>query len=783
MSKLDLRVLRLLFKAKGQNIAVALVVGIGLMFYIAMSSAIVNLDTTVKSYYDLSNAADLYIELPRATESDILSVSNMSGVQSAQGRIVKDARFVGEEDEKVTLRLISLPDGERPINDLYHHDSNLQLSQMDEAFLYQSFSKARNLGKNSKVEVQAQGQSFKFNVKGIVSSSEYVYLMENDQSLLPDFKNFGLLYVSESFAMRSLNTGGTYNQILVKIKPGYNQERVLKSIEKRLESKGISRIYLRKDQLSSRMVQEEINGNKKTSTAVPIFFLAIAAAIMYVMVSRMVKNDKMTIGVLKALGFSSGQIIRHYSLYALGIGFFGALIGILFGTMLSYYITLLYATESFNIPILKTTFQPWMFINPVLLSGGFSLLAGIMGAYSAVNIDPAVAMRPEEPRSGRRIWLEGTKLWNHISFTEKMVIRNVLRNKLRMLVLAVGIALTYVVILMPVFFVEAFVDMFEFQYGQMQKMDYSVTFNQFTDGSVKKNLLEYDGVKSVEEKIEFPYEVVSGHYKKSINVIGLIPDTKMYRFYDSTTNKPLNEPLSGLKMSEGLAKAMHLKVGDSVKLKPYLPGAESKIYKIDQLVLQNLGANIYLPIGQMQKDYFGEGAVNGVYVKADAQFKQVLNKGKNVSSLLSTEDMKNAYKEFMDLTNASIGMMMFFGMILGVAIVYNTVVMMMNERSVEIASMRVLGVKNSEVFSIFIREILLMSFLGILLGIPLGKYSLASMSNLFTTDLYAFKAEVSLDQYLLALVITLVTIGLSLGLSYEKIRKADFIDALKSRVS
>jgi putative ABC transport system permease protein len=783
MSKLNKRVLRMLVQSKGQNIAVALVIGIGLMFYIAMSSAIVNLDTTVNAYYNMTNAADLYVDIPKINSSEIKNLEGLAGVEYAEGRIVKDVRFIGDENEKVTLRMISIPSTKKAINALYHHDASSNLSGNNEAFLFRSFSEARNIGKGESLKIQTQGQNYQFDIKGIVSSSEFIYLMESDQSLLPDFKNFGVLYVTEEFALKSLNTAGTYNQVLVKIKPNYSGEAVKKAIEKRLESKGVQRVFLRKDQLSSRMVQEEINGNKKTTTVVPIFFLGIAATIMYVMVSRMVKNDKMTIGILKAMGFDNKKIIGHYCLYAVGIGIFGAIIGVVCGSLVSVYVTILYSTETFNIPILKTIFNPWTFVSALLLSVGFSVAAGGIGAYGVVQIDPAVAMRPEEPKSGKRIWLEQTFLWKHISFTEKMVIRNVLRNKLRMLMLSVGIAMTYVVIIMPVFFVDAFVDMFEFQYGQMQKMDYNVVFTKFVDESIVKNLKEYPSVKSTEGKIEFPFEAANGHYVKTINVIGLKKDTQMIAFYDAQTKQPLKGGVDGLIINDGLAKLLHVKVGDELTLRPFIPDKDSHHYKVGKIVIQNLGANIYMPLEILQKDYFDPSAVNGVYVKGGNDLKQVLSKGKNIATLLSVSDMKNAYKEFMDLTNTSIGMMMFFGVILGVAIVYNTVVLMMNERSIEIASMRVLGVTHNEIFSIFVREIFIMSVLGIIMGIPLGKYSLQAMSGLFTTELYSFEANVLLSHYITAIVVTIFTIVLSLFLSYEKILKSNFIEALKSRVT
>ncbi len=783
MSNLTKRMLRLLWAAKGQNIAIALVIGIGLMFYIAMSSAIENLDATVNAYDQATNSADLYVALPRATVSDVNRLKGVAGVAFAQGRVVKDVRYIGAPDEKVSLRVISIPQTERPIHDLYHHDLGKTLTTDGEAFLIESFSKARGIAAGQKIKIQSLGQDDTLTVKGIVSSSEYVYLMENEQAMLPDFKHFGVLYVTENYALSALGTGGAYNQILIKIKAGYQEETVLKAVEKHLKNKGVSKIYLKKDQLSHRMVQEEISGNRKSGTAVPLFFLSVAAVILYVMVSRLVKNDRMSIGILKALGFDNRRIIQHYCLYTLVIGLVGAGIGISLGTLLAYYITVLYATESFNLPVLVTKFQMGMFVRAILLSGGFSLVAGVVGAYETVRIDPSVAMRPQAPKTGKRIWLEGTRLWKALSFTEKMVMRNLLRHKWRMVMLGIGVALTYMVVMMPSFFMDAFVDMFEFQYGQMQVMDYNIGFSKPLEAGVVGAFKELEAVRQVEGRLESVFELRNGHYKKAISVIGLRQKTQMFRFYEAGTKRRVWLEPNSVFMSEGLAKTLHIKRGDWVSVKSYLPNKDEKRYQVTAIIQQSLGANVYMPVDRLQKDFFEKGLINGVYVKGRDDLKRTLVTSKEIEVVQSVSDMKNTYKAFMEMTNTSIGMMLVFGIILGVAIVYNAVMMMMGERAVEIASMRVLGMYKGEIFSIFIREILAMSLMGVLLGMPLGKMALKGISSVYMTELYAFNGEVLLKHYVSALVYTLLAVGISLLLSYRKISRADFMEALKNRVT
>lgn len=796
MGVLNRRLLRMIMSSKGQNLAIAMVVALGLMLYVAMSSAITNLDDAVQEYFAMTNAADIYVEIPAISASEVGSLLTVSGVESAQGRIVRDVNFLSdlEEDanQKITLRVISIPQDTEDaksgmIHSLYFQTKTQTLASDDEVFLIESFARARDIAVGDDIEIQYAGEDHVLKVKGIVSSSEYIYLMQNDQSLLPDFKNFGILYVRESFAMRSIASNGQYNQVLLKVKDSFagDHESVRKAVEKKLEHLGAQRVYLREDQVSSRMVQEEIRGNKQTMSVVPVIFLGTAAAIMFVMIGRFVRNDKVTIGVLKAMGYNNRKIMTHYSLFAVSIGITGAVIGVVLGALMSVYVTTLYATESFNVPILVFKFHAWMLFAALGLALMFSVTAGYMGARGVIQIHPAAAMRPDAPQSGKHIGLENTRFWHFwVSFTEKMVIRNLMRHKLRILVLATGIALTFMMIMIPIYLLSAFLDMFEFQYSTMQRMDYSVNLSGFTaDRDLIRSFSEYDEIDYVEGRLEYPFEIENGYRKKATTVIGLSPDTKIVHFYELNTMAPMVFHSNSIFMTRGLANNLGLSVGDSFVMKPYLPDREDQVYKLTGIIRQDLGSNIYMSKEILQRDFFGEDAVNGAYILGGSDVKGVLTDARSVSSFMSNADLQNAYMDFLQITYISIGMIVVIGMFLGVAIVYNTVVLMINERTVEIASMRILGMRIGEVFSVIVREIGVISVVGILLGIPLASWALAGIGSYFTTDLYSFATKPMFIDYVYAGLITAVSIFISLALSYRKIIHANFVDALKNQVS
>jgi putative ABC transport system permease protein len=401
MKKLDLRLLRLIKHSKGQFIAITVLVMVGLTVYTTLSMAAINLEDTINYYYNETNFADIYVEVLKIPETALERLSRIDGINLVEGRIVYDVPLkVKGGDEKVNIRVVSVPD---KINTLYMKQGEGIENKSRDALVIEQFAKAREIKIGDVIKPQINGKVNNLNVKGIVASPEHIYLMENEQSLLPTPGKFGVIYVSKEFARQSFGFKNSFNEVLIKVKNKKDVEEIKEKIEDELQKYGVKRIYTYEEQLSNRMVSEEIEGLKKTSSSLPVVFLGVAAVIIAAMLSRMVRNDRMTIGVLKALGYNNSNIILHYIKYSITIGFIGSLLGILFGTLISGYLAEMYAMF-FNIPMLKFKFYYGYTILGIILSTFFCILAGIWGTRRIIQIYPAESMRPEAPKVGKRIF-------------------------------------------------------------------------------------------------------------------------------------------------------------------------------------------------------------------------------------------------------------------------------------------------------------------------------------------------------------------------------------------
>jgi len=782
MKRLNLRLLRLIKNSKGQFIAITALVIVGLTIYTALSTAIVNMEDTLNYYYDETNFADIFVQFSKIPETALDKVNKINGVKDVEGRIVFDIQMkVDNGDEKVKSRIISIPDNSI-VNKLFIVDGNKIEAKNKDAIVIEQFANARNIRINDTIQPYIEGRVFDLRVSGISASPEYVYLMENEQSLLPMPDKFGVIYVSEDFARQNFGFKDSYNEVSITVKDKDHIDKIITQIEKELDQYGIKRIYSREEQLSNRMVSEEIKGVKQTSSTVPVIFLGVAAVIIAAMLSRMVRNDRMSIGVLKALGYNNMNILMHYTKFSILIGFIGSVFGLIFGTILSGNIAKLYI-QFFNIPMLKFNFYYEYMIIAIVLSIVFCTFAGIWGARRVIKILPAESMRPEPPKQGGRAFIDRIDiLWKHLSFSWKMVLRNIFRNKKRFVFITFGIAMTFAISLIPSMMNSAMNDIFEGHYSDFQKMDYNINFSTPLNINAVNEIKHIVDTDRIEPKIEFPFELIYGNNKLVANIIGVKSNTEFYGF-KNLKGQSINLPNDGIVLSEGLARFIGVEKGDKVKIKTFIPNKDDIYVEVKDIIKQSLGTNGYMEISYMGNILLDKSLITGVYINSSDNIKGELENIKGIASIQSLADMRSIFEQFMGLMIGSISVMIVFAGILGFAIVYNSTIMNIAERRLEFSSLRVMGFSKKEIFKIITKENSVMTILGIILGIPLGQSMISSLESTFSTEIYTIEMNPTLSSYIITAILTIIFVIIAQLATYKKINSLDFIEALKNRIS
>jgi len=782
--KIDTMLMRMIGNSKGQFIAVLTIIIMGIATFTALNMTSVNMDNTVKTYYRENNFPDLFLQTAAVPSQETERLKGIDGVKAAMGRVTLDVPMVTEnENERVNLRLITTTGEEAELSRSTIVKGKMISGDRNEALLIEQFANARGIAVGDSIKIQVGGVQRTLEVAGIVANPEYIYLMENVQSLVPDDKTFGICYVSEQFGQQAAGLTGSFNEILIRYDEDAEEEALIDEVEDTLDLYGVKQTVKRKDQLSNAIIDQELTQLDSMANSIPILFLLVAGLILMMMLSRLVKKDRIKIGVLKAIGYRNSQVLMHYVKYALLTGISGGAIGAILGMALAGGMTRLYL-DYFHIPLLRIEFYYSFLFYAVLLSGLFCALSGTIGARGVLKITPADAMHSEAPKSGKRILLEKIPFfWKRLSFSNKMISKNIFRNKKRTLFVLVGITLTYAMMLYTASMPDVMDQMMTEHFKEFQKMEYNISFRNPVRQDAVRDMEHLIKVDYIEGKLEYPFELANGNKKQSVNIIGLDRDTKFYSFHDVSGVKT-DIPKRGMLISENLSNALDVKKGDLVQIKSYIPGKDDVYIQIKGIIKQTLGINAYMDVDTMGEILLEKNVINGVYANSkDPDVNEKLIRAANIASIMSIADTRAVYDQYMTLMALSVGSMVIFSGILGFCIVYNATIVSLGEREMEFSSLRVLGFSKREIFFMIVRENNVIMILGLLLGIPVGNIMAEYSSAAFSSDLYTLDMSPTVNALIMAGIYTIGFVLLAQLATYRKIRKLDFLQALKNRES
>lgn len=784
VKKIDTMLIRMIGHSKGQFFAVLTIIIIGVATFTALNMTSINMNNTVETYYRENNFPDLFLQTAAVPSQVAERLGNIEGVRQAMGRVTMDVPMVTDnENERVNIRLITSKGEKGELSRSTLLKGTMMSGKGNEAMLIEQFAKARGIDVGDEIRIQVSGRQRTLKITGIVANPEYIYMMENAQAIMPDDKSFGVCYVSEPFGQEAAGLAGSCNEILISYKDGADEDALIDQVENTLDVYGVRQTIKLKDQMSNAVIQEELAQLDRMAGSIPIVFLLVAGLILMMMLSRLVKKDRIKIGVLKSMGYRNGQVLMHYVKYAMVCGILGGAAGAALGMALAGGMTRLYL-DYFNIPLLKINFYYSFLAYAVLLSAAFCTLSGLIGARGALKIAPAEAMRAEAPKSGKRIILEKLPFfWKRLSFSSKMVSKNIFRSKKRTLFVVAGITVTYAMMLYTSTMPAVIDQMVNEHFGEFQKMDYNISFREPVRRSAAGDMAHLIKADYIEGKLEYPFELSNGNIKQSVNIIGLDRDTKFYTFKELNGEKT-EIPKTGLLITENLAKALDVKKGGLIRVKSYIPGRGDQYLPVRGVIKQTLGMNAYMNIDAMGEKLLEKNVINGVYADSkDPDIRKELLRAANVATVMSIADMRAVYDQYMTMTNISIGFMVLFSGILGFCIVYNATIVSLGEREMEFSSLRVLGFSKLEIFFMIVRENNIISILGILLGIPVGNALAKSSSAAFSNDIYTIDMSPTFGALIMAGVYTVAFVLLAQLATYRKIKKLDFLQALKNRES
>ena len=783
---LNRKLLRDLWRLRGQVLAIALVMASGVGVLVMALTTVESLEETAIAYYERYSFGHVFAHVERAPERLGERLREIPGVQAVETRVVHTAVLDIEGfDEPVIGQLVSVPErGESRLNRLALRQGRLpRAGSPDEAVLTEPFAQAHDLVPGDRLRAIINGRWRALSVVGIALSPEYVYAI-GPGSLMPDDRRFGVLWLGHEALQAAFDLDGAFNDVSLALLRGTDPEGVVDRVDRLLEGYGGVGAYARADQISNWFLMSEIEQHRTLSTILPTIFLAVAAFLTHMVMARLIAVERSEIGLLKAFGYGNRDIALHYTRFVLGIGLVGVLLGWFVGYWLGLYHTRLYA-EFYHFPFLHFRPSVRSFLIAGLVSLG-SALAGALGAVrSAAALPPAQAMVPPAPPMFRRTSLGRLGFVARLDQPTRILLRQVLRWPGRSFITAAGIAMSVAVLVTSMQWLDAINHMVDVYFLDAQGQDLSVAFGEPRSNEVARDLARLPGVLTTEPMRSVAAKLRSGWREEREAVQGLPARQELYRVYDAKGHA-LDLPPEGIVISTMLAKLLDVRVGDRITvevLEGRRPVFEVPVVETFETYI---GSPAYMEISALDRLMRERPSVTAVHLRVDAAERAALYRElKNLPRVTSVTVKDAAVQTFRDTMAKTITIFVSFFIVfscsLAFGVTYNAARISLSERGRELATLRVIGFTRAEISYILLGEVALLTFVALPLGCFVG-YLLASLIvHAFETELYRVPMVVLASTYGWAMLIGLLATAVSALLVRRRLDRLDLVAVLKTR--
>ncbi len=773
---------------RGAYLACMVIITLGLMIFTAFSTMAGTLQTSQQSFYEGQNFADGFAQVQAIPKDEISKLEDVEGIKEIQGRLVKEVMvYAPESKENIYLRLVSVEnDAQNPINEPLLKTGFPLEDNLLNIWVDNQFFEANNYSLNDEIEVIASGRKHKLSISGVASSPEFVYALRTGADLFPTPETFGIAFMPLTSMEKLFPDQKAYNDIVFTLRPGADFEKVKTELEIKLKPYGLESLISRDEQTSHLLLSEELKGLVSMSKIMPIVFLTIAAVIMYITLKRLIEQQRIQIGILKAEGYTTQEIMLHYMSYAVIIGLVGGILGVISGGILSYPLSSIFQVF-FNLPGLEGRFSPSLAISGIILAVSFSLLAGFQGSRNVLALQPAEAMRPPAPVQGKRVLLERIGIiWKRLTVQQMMAVRNMSRNKGRSFFIFLGMMVCFAISSFTWSMNDMIQKMMYDQYEKVEVYDVKLSLARpMEEKSVVRELAAFPGVSRVEAMAEIPVTLKHKWHEKDVVILGLPENCSLYNILDDEYNK-LAPPKNGLLISERLAKLLDAEPGTRLTVETAMRADDKDgTLQVLGIIPQYSGTNAYMEIGSLQDFLRQRGLITSAMLKINKiDIPSLREKYVHTDVISSIDERSQRLEKFKDMMGSYGSMIFIYAMIsvvIGFAIIYSSSIITLSERSRELASMMVLGMTPQEVLSVVTFEQWCLALPAMLLGIPLARVLLIGMSSAMSTDMYTIPERITLTALLLAFLVTTLSVWLAQKVAARKIRTLSLVEVLKAR--
>lgn len=724
-------------------------------------------------YFEMTKYKDIDISGSVFTNKDLEMLELVDGISGVDGLLSFQGKTILDKERPLLVSFIS----SNKVSEFYVMEGKGFNKGSHDVWLEYRFAEAMNIHPGDKFSYTIDNKSYEKTVAGTIYYSEYMYYIPNTAYTEPEYGEHGFIIMDIGEAPVSSDM---YDHLIVDLTDVSRQGKRLTSKDEKimLDMKSVIMKKFDNTKLLVRTKTEDdiytgyihtMDANTVLSTIFLVIFMSAASLGIITTMTRLTSNQRIQIGTMKALGFSRKKIIYHYMSYSVSVTFLGAVIGAIIGIFaLGSYINSItdYYYQNPLIRLQPTLKSIWM----ILLAVGICAVVTYVSTIKILKQNASEILRQEAPKSIGTGVLERFPFWKNLTFASQWNIRDVRINKLRTAVSIFGILVCSMLLFSAVGFSECLHAVSGWMYGELIRSDFRITLEDDIPYEAAYDYSkEYSG-----QLVEYREVTLFTDSAESVREIMVLDEGNLYTLQDEKL-KFMEVPDEGVIITSRITDLLGVKKGDRIRFRV---AGDSKVYSsyIAGICRQASNQGIIMSRKSFEK-LGGTFLPNLIYTKR--YVPEDLKKKVDVSSVETKELLREAQDNVNSTGYAVTAILIVMGVAMGSVVLYNLGVLSYIEKVREIATLKVLGFQSLNIRYILLQQNLVVTAIGALLGIPLGKAVLDVMVDLFAGTDTDITINITFVPYICAVLGTfLVSVIINVFIS-SKVKSIDMVEALK----
>ena len=781
------KMIRDIRKNLSQFITIFLMIMIGIMAYSGIKAYMGGMQETADKFYTENNLQDLNV-MGLLNHNDLDSIKKINNVNDAELKLSITATT---DNEKILL--LNCIESNN-ISKFYVYDGE-EFDNKDGVWLDYFYSKENNIKVGDTILVKYESMELHERVRGLINVPDHLYDTRDESELYPDRKDFGFAYISVNeieedyikylvmkemgitdekifnMALSNFNYKEyiPYNSIMVDVNNKDNVINVKNDIEDKIENaKAIIKI---EDTSSYVAYQGEIDEGKTYVGVFSGIFLFIAMLSVITTMTRVVKNQRVQIGTLKALGFSNNRILLHYIGYGFWISILASILGLILGYFIIGKMFINLEMEFFEIPngvpiIDNSSYLVAIIV--ILVVAGITYITG----RSILRENPAETLRTKIPSiKGNVLNITKKGFFKKLSFSSKWNIRDILRNKMRTFMGLAGVIGCCMLIVCSLGMLDSMNFFVKLQFEDLYNFDYKLNLKENLNDDELKVLYDKYGNNTSQS---IGIEIKDSNGNREANNI-FVTDANDYVRFVNRKNEFVSKPNdNGIYVTYKLAEIKDYKLGDKITWHIY---GDNNYYTSEIIGFNKDPQNQNITMTRNYLESLGiKYQADALYTNNDlSKIKDI----KNVETIQDIDNLKEGMTGMLSMMKTMLVMIISIAILLGGIIIYNLGILSYTEKEYQFATLKVLGFKDKQIENIFIKQNNWIAIISIIFGLPLGFYLTDWLFKTAIEEHYDFGAFITTRTYILSAIGTFIVSYLVSKFLARKIRKIDMVTSLK----